>query len=325
MSGIQSLKVAEVLKPRDISLKEFYAKRNRVLVIRDTGGLGDILMLRMMFEDFKRIMPDAYIVLACPLQYHDAVRDHPYIDEVIDARYVELSEFMLSYNVSTACGKHERRVAPLADKHRSDIWAHRCGIDLEYHDMHLSVPEGVTGACRAYLETLGGGPIVLLSPVSAIPSKDLDEKQSNEIIAGLRKIGCSVACLHKSELKGVDAPTISAESVIDFLGFINAADYIVTVDTATFHAAGGLKKPMVAIFSWADGKVYGRWFEKFILIQRHRDDGDWDCGPCYLWHKCPRKIDGPRKPCITEITPQEVIEAVERMMRIWPCEGTHVG
>ena len=319
MSGFKTLEPPKLLRSRNISIKDFAKKRNKLLVIRDTGGIGDILMLRMIFEDFKLIIPDIYIVLACPVQYHNAVNDHPFIDEVIDSQEVDLTEFLISYNVSEACGKHERRVAPLADKHRSDIWAHHCGIELQRHDMHLSVTQGVTERCRSVLgkHRDKSGPLVIFSPISAIKSKDLDWKQSNEIISGLRDIGCFVVCLHKSKIKNVNAPTVCAEDVIDFLGFINAADYIVTVDTATFHAAGGLGKPMVAIFSWADGKIYGKWYD-FILIQRHRDDGNWDCGPCYLWHTCPRENNGPRKPCITEITPQEVIEASKRMMNKWP-------
>ena len=42
-----------------LSLKDFNDKKNKILILRETGGLGDILMHWQMFEDFKSDMPDA--------------------------------------------------------------------------------------------------------------------------------------------------------------------------------------------------------------------------------------------------------------------------
>ena len=322
---IEKTVTSKFVTSRNLPLKDYYDRRNKILIIRETGGLGDILMMRMIFEDFKKKLPDAYLVVATPIQYHGALQDHPYIDEILDSRDVDLAEYVISYNISAACGKHEKRVAPFADKNRADIWANHCGVELEHHNMHLKVSQEVTKKCRGVLDSYGPGPHFLFSPVSAIYSKDLGPCQSNDIIAGIRKLGCNILCLHKEELRKLDCPTISAESIIDLLGFINASDYIVTVDTATFHAAGGLGKPQVAIFSWADGKVYGRWYDKYILVQRHRDNGDWDCGPCYMWHACPKLVQQSRKPCITSITSDEVISSVIEMMNRWPIESKQDG
>jgi len=309
----------KTFSPKNLSIKDFYEKRNKILLIRRYGGLGDILMCRMLFEDFKKIMPEARLTFACPSKYFEAVEGHPYLDEVVDVEKVKLDDYLTSYDVSTACGKHETKIAPLADEHRSDIWAEHCGLSLTSHDMHLSLPEGFTENCRKQLEsyrTEETGPIVLFSPISAIYSKNLTIDQCNEVITGLKEMGCLVVGIHTKPINGFQAAVLPKCTIRQYLGFINAADYIITVDTAAFHAAGGFDKPTVAIFSWADGKVYGKWYSRFILVQRHRDNGDWDCGPCYLWTNCP-KCKGPIKPCITDLTSQEILEAAKEMLRKW--------
>lgn len=320
MSKLKPLPKSKFATNKNVSLAEFYSKRKRILLMRDTGGLGDILMMRMLFEDFKNQNPGCELVVAAPLQYHSALKDHPYIDELIDSRQVDLTQFIISYNISTACGKYEKRIAPFADKHRSDIWAAHCGITLKNHNMHFVVKPEVESRCSEVLQKyrVDKGPLVIFSPVSAIHSKDLDESQSNGIINGLQSKGCNVLCLHKHKLNNIKAPTIIAENFIDFIGFIKASDYIVSVDTSTFHAAGGLGKPVVGIFSWADGMVYGKYYPKFVLVQRHRNNGNWSCGPCYLWHTCPKDLKSNRKPCITSITAEEVVQATEQLMKAWP-------
>jgi len=307
-------------KPKKISLAEYHKKRNTVLVIRQTGGVGDILMTRMIFEDIKKLMPEARIEYALPAEYHELVRDHPFIDEIKDYEKVNPSDYVISYNISTACGRYEQKVSPLADLHRSDIWASHCGFDLTNHDMHIQLDDDDKEFARNVIEKYRKGqdkPVVLLCPVSAMVSKNLDINQINETIEGLEKENCVVMALHHKLINNINAPTLYRFTFRQWLAVINAADYIISVDSAAFHAAGGLDKPAVGIFSWADGKVYGKWHKRYVLVQRHRDNGDWDCGPCYCWPFCPLSNDQ-RKPCITEITSSEVIEAAKKMMQYWP-------
>lgn len=304
-----------------LTIRDFYQKRNKVLILRDTGGLGDILMCRMIFEDFKRIMPEAYVVFAVPERYMEAAADHPFVDEVVDSKFVDENEYTISYNITSACGRHETSIAPLADKNRSDIWATHCGIELQAHNMHLNVDPDLTKECRARMEqfrTTESGPVVLFCPVSAMVSKNLDAVQMNGVLRGLQERDCLTFGLHKTKIHELEAPTIEPSNLKQYFAFIHAADYIITVDTASFHVAGGLRKPTVGVFSWADGKVYGKWYPNFVLVQRHRDNGNWSCGPCYQWGDCIKCRHQVRKPCITEITSDEVLIAAEQMMKKWP-------
>lgn len=316
------IKKKKDLKPEPVSLKQFHETRNRVLFIRETGGLGDILMHRMFFKQAKEIMPDATIVFACPARYHDAVKDHPYIDEVVDTRTLDKYEYLVSYNTTSCCTRHELAVAPLADKHRSDIWANHCGIKVEDHDMHIHLEETFRERARKQIASLKGdhkGPIACLCPVSAMITKNLLDWQNKVVVEELRNNGCWVYGLHTQpilDLQNLDVPVIHGISIRDWMGLIDIADYVVTVDSAAFHFAGNQKKPMVGIFTFADGKVYGKYFD-FVLVQKHRDDGDWSCGPCYNWAVCPftRKVP---KPCLTEICPSMLKNGINKMFQRWP-------
>jgi len=306
--------------PPPVGLRDFYRRRDTVLIVREVGGLGDILMHRMMFEDFKRVFPGCKIVWAVPPDYLHAADDHPFVDQVINCRTVNIHDYLISYNTTTACGRYEAQVAPFADKHRSDIWANHCGVVLTKHNMHIRIdPEAKRWAADKIGQLKGNhkGPTVAFSPISAQVGKNLTKPQMMMVAKYLHQRGCFVFGLHSSPLYDLKPfPTIWNIGHKQWMAVIDSADYVVSVDTATFHCAGGLKKPLTGIFTYIDGKVYGKYYN-FVLVQKHRDDGNWDCGPCFIWPQCPKCKDV-LKPCLTELTPDILANGLERMFQKWP-------
>jgi len=117
----------------------------------------------------------------------------------------------------------------------------------------------------------------------------------------------------------MNIPTLVGRNLSDWMSYIYAADYVVTVDTANFHYAGGLNKPMTGIFTHVDGKLRGKFYD-FILVQKHRDNGDWPCGPCYNYLYCTHsKCDKSSKlrPCVTELSLMEIEEGINKMLNRW--------
>lgn len=322
---------AAALKPqklhRIINLDEFYDKRNKMLIVRSVGGLGDIFMHRMMFEDMRNAL-GGELHFACPVQYHEAVYDHPYIDKVIDSRSVDRSDYIISYNTSTACGNYEMKIAPFSDLHRSDIWSRHCGFDLTNHNMHIRLKDSERQRGQEIIEEHRNRPgkVVLLAPISAQLGKNLLESQMEEIVHYLRDRGVCVFGLHTQPIPALvklDVPCIHSLTTREWMSTIDAADYVVSVDTAAFHCAGGLGKPLVGIFTFADGMIYGKYF-KFVLVQKHRfTDPDWNCGPCYNWGSCPKSKVNPR-PCLTEISGDMLRKGLTRMFEKWPLFSQNV-
>jgi len=320
--GTKKVKV----KSNDLSLRDFYNRRNKVLIIRDAGGLGDILMMRMIFEDFKKIMPEANVTFAIPNTYTRAAFWHPYISEVANSKDVDENQFGIAYNLTTACVRYEMKIRPRADRHRAEIWTAYCGIKLTNPDMHITIPTLIKKCAKQKfhekIRERGRG-YVGLAPVSNMVSKDLDAEQIAGILQGIREMGYSPFILHNKPIEKVDCPILAAP-LDQWLALIELADYMITVDTAAFHASNGLGKPTVAVFSWADGKVYTKFHSKCILVQRHRDHTPgWTCGPCYAHPQCPRTNE-PRKPCITEVTSKEVLDAFKELVEAYPLDGSRM-
>ena len=311
-------------KPPVRGMRDYYDRRNRVLVVRDVGGLGDILMQRMMFEGFKRVMPESHLTWAVPRQYIEAASGHPFVDEVVDCREVNKLDYTIAYNITYACGRYESAKAPLAEKHRSDIWSEHCGVLLSKHDMHLGVTDDEKAEARALLQSKvsnPNAPILVMSPISAQVGKDLQGPVMTDVVLRTWQTGCNVVCLHTkriAEMEKIGCPVVTGLPLRRWITALAASDYVLSVDTAAFHCAGGLGKPLTGIFTYCDGKVYGKYFD-FELVQKHRDDGCWDCGPCFNWGMCSKdKTGNPVKPCNKEITADMVMTGVKKMFERWP-------
>lgn len=318
-----------VPKPKPLGLREFHNKRNRILIWHDKGGLGDVLMQRMLFEDFQALCPEAEFVFACLPEYMDAARDHPYIKEVIDSRIVNPNEYCIHYNTCVSIAdRYEYLNAPFCLEHRSDIWAKYCGVELARHDMCFRLAPGNVKTCRQRLRTLAGrtgadaGAVALLAPVSKMAIKTLLPWQIQAIQEAILEAQpkAAIVGLHNREVPDMTRlgiPGVYNASIQEWMCYIAAADYVVAVDTAAFHMAGGLKKPLVGIFTFADGKAYGKHFD-FVLVQKHRDNGDWDCGPCFKFMNCPKCTKSLQKPCLTELSKAELQAGVRKMFDRWP-------
>ena len=114
----------------------------------------------------------------------------------------------------------------------------------------------------------------------------------------------------------LNLPNFPAPSIPNYIALVNIADYVISVDTSYFHCAGGLHRPLMGIFGYINGKVYGKYYD-FELVQKHIDNRDWDCGPCYDYLKCTKAKSGPY-PCITEIDRDMLVDGIERMFKRWP-------
>lgn len=314
----ERIKKIEVSPP--LSLKQFHAKRNTVLVWHDKGGLGDVLMQRMLFRDFKRIMPEGEFVFACLPEYMEAAKDHPLISRVVSSYEVNPNEYICSYKTCvTVADRYENKRAPFCVDHRADIWAKYCGVTLSSHDMDFRIDPLLLGEYRRELGRFRrpGTPIVLFAPVSKMVVKTLLDHQIAAICEEAKS--CTLLGLHKCEIPSLTKRGISGiygASLREMVYYVAAADYVISVDTAAFHLAGGLKKPLMGVFTFADGKVYGKHFN-FVLVQKHRDDGNWDCGPCFTFNSCPKCRIYP-KPCLTELSEEELRNGVRAMFTRWP-------
>lgn len=320
------LKLIKKKQKTPVTLQDHYNRRNKILIKRRTGGFGDILMTRMMFEDFQKKFPEFEFTFACPSGYLEMAKNHPYVN-ACDLSQIKEENFGIVYDISNVCRMHETKTLN-NKKHRSDIWAEFCGIELNNHNMHISTDPKIDEICKIVLERLNtkNKPKILLATQSTSCSfgisKSLNHKQITNLVNNL-KDKFFLYTIHNEKQAIYDE--LPVEQIVRitpsaWISLVNLADCVISVDTATFHLAGGLKKPLVGVFTFTDGKVYGKYYD-FILAQKHRDNGDWDCGPCYNLNFCPKTSSFP-KPCLTELSDIDILKAVNRAFEKWNIADT---
>ena len=311
-------------KKAEISLRDHYNRRNRILIKRRSGGYGDILMQRMLFEDFSKAFPGAEITFACPAIYVEMAKNHPFA-KAIDLGSVNEDEYGVIYDLSTACRVHESRKGIDNKDHRSDIWATHCGITLENHNMMLKPDKAILEQCREAFKLYNkeNKPAVLLASASTNDTfgtaKSLTYDQISDVVKALRDQGYYVFTIHDD--KQVVYDNLGVDQIFSihqqaWISMVELADAVISVDTATFHIAGGLQKPLIGIFAFTDGKLYGKYYD-FVLVQKHRDNGDWDCGPCFNMTACPKSKEI-QKPCLTELSSSDILRGFAEAVEKWP-------
>lgn len=311
-------------KKKEISIKNFYERKNKVLIKRKCGGFGDVLMQRMIFEDLKKL--DIEITYSCPYQFIEMANNHPYLDNVLDLSRVNEDEYGIIYDISTICAITESKELEKNKNHRSDIWANFIGLKLENHEMHLAVDVESKNFCLDIIKKINTEkkPTILLCTKSSNnplgKAKGLTSEQTKKIVNYVKEIGLfpiTTDELIQEIYTELEVKQFTPIDVKTWISLVSVCDYILSVDTATFHIAGGLKKPLIGIFSFTDGKIYGKYFD-FILIQKHKDNGDWDCGPCFKFIACPKDKINSKKPCITELTTEEIKKGIDEAIKKWP-------
>lgn len=320
-------KLVKKQKTMPISLREHFLRRNKVLIRRRAGGFGDIFMQRMMFEDFKKT--GLNFTHACPHPYNKVAENHPFVESVVISDINE-RDYGAIYDITTVCRAYESCHAP-ASKHRSDIWAEHCGITLENHNMFIIPDETALSKVRSYINYWNPGklPVILMATSSSLSEDDfgkgksLTDEQITLLVNQARSMGLLPIAVHHQHQPIYENLQVNQLilPIQEWIASISLGDYILSIDSATFHLAGGLKRPLIGIFTFTDGKVYGQYYD-FVLVQKHRDNGNWDCGPCFLSNLCPKERCSPLKPCLTELTADELTQGLIEALKRWPVTRT---
>jgi ADP-heptose:LPS heptosyltransferase len=124
-------------------------------------------------------------------------------------------------------------------------------------------------------------------------------KASVFLLGGPREREMNLFLARKSRAKVYDTGT--ANSLLEFAGFISMMDLIVCSDTLGMHLAIALKKKVIALFGPTcpqEIDLYGRGTKLFSGAS---------CAPCYR-QTCP---DGK---CLREITPARVLEEIKKII-----------
>ena len=302
-----------------MAIAEYYKKKNKILLNQKLGGLGDVFLCRMLIKQIKKQANECTIDFSCQSQYFDAINDHPLINNVFDAKKVDTSQYGLELDF---CVKKSNEIETIessnGQRSRAEIWADRYNIKRNF-DMMLHVDENVKDKISHRIKR-NKNKLIGFCPVSKMAAKTLTKDQQKLILNILKSYDLDVIGIHNKKLESFDeeyTPNITDLSIKELIALVDCCDYVISVDTSCFHIAGGLEKPLVGIFTYTDGYLYGKHYEKVIVQKHKRFDTNWECGPCHAKDKC-QKSSCIVKPCLTELNEKDFIQGIEKMFNIWP-------
>lgn len=305
IEGMKSPLLFFMEQKQKVNLLSFDEIRKNICILRSYGGLGDIIAMRMIFEDLKLNYPDFKITWAIPHIYLPIASQHPYIDATVCSHVYDKKKFIHVYNLSTICTRHEWKYKKNNTKNRSDIWANYFGLELKNHNIFMPKFDEEKDFVFSYLKKLGWDgkkKLVSFAPVSAIPVKNLTSQQC-AIVKDMTK-DYFLFCIHTVpilEIAHLNIPTLCGTTLKQAMAAVDISDYCISTDTGIMHAAAGYQKPTLGIFSFVDGYVYCKYYPTVEIVQKHyKEDSDW-CGPCHDFVRCPKSANQMSKPCITEI------------------------
>lgn len=316
------LKLIKNKNKKEISLKNHYERRNKILIKRRVGGYGDILMTRMIFQDLSQTFPEAEITFACPSIYLEMAKNHPYV-KTVELGSVNEKEYGIVYDLSTICRIQENQKGHNNKNHRSDIWAQHCGITLKNHNMFLTTDPEMLELCKKALKQYNkeNKPSVLLTSTSNTnedefgKNKSLTTEQINDLVKSLQELGFYVFTVHNEKQTVYD--NLGIDQIINvhqkaWIALVELADAVISVDTATFHIAGGLKKPQVGIFTFTKGENYSKYYENCEIIQ---GTCPFQSEGCYNFFNCP-KSKNQMIPCKKNITASQILDAFSKIYKL---------
>jgi len=115
--------------------------RAKVCVIRSLGGIGDVLMTTPGLRELKRRFPKIHLTYAIDMHstknnnYYELVKNLPYIDSIVDARYIDRTQYDAIKDISAVCVAYERFDLPSIN--RIDLFAKNLGI----HKLMNTLPD----------------------------------------------------------------------------------------------------------------------------------------------------------------------------------------
>ena len=184
--------------------------------------------------------------------------------------------------------------------------------DLAVH-FPLRIPR--TDTVAALADRLGSDRYAIVNPGAAWPNKRWPAERFGAVAASIRgehgwrsvvlwgpgeeALAASVAAASQGAADVAPSTTIA-----DLVGIARAAKLMVSGDTGPLHIAGAVGTPIVALFGPTSPERNGPWAARDVSLSRFAT-----CS-CRYERRCGRAA-----PCIGEITPEEVVQAVGRRVR----------
>jgi ADP-heptose:LPS heptosyltransferase len=258
-----------------------------ILIWAEQFGLGDLWQVRCVLHDLKRAHPTRKLVFAANPNYHDLLRCHPDLDQLVDLN-TEPDHFAYTYNLDRACA-----MSALHGTNTVDYFATSLGIEVTDYNPRFKLSEEEEDFGLGLTQ---GRPTVGIAPVSSTRARDLTPECRQKLAQALLRDGWQVVLFHDERLRDLPREVIQPQlNLRQLIAAHHAIDALISVDTSHLHIGAGIGKPTVLISATMCGHIYSRHYRKVKVIQRHP-----------IFTKC-------KAPDITGVTAEEIMTEFRKL------------
>ena len=280
----------------------------KVLLIENSGGLGDILTTTPAIRSLHESGNEVYLSVRDSMVNNVSLllSGNPYLNALIPSNQINYMKFDIIRDISTAPAHSEVSELPHITTSRPVAYCKALGIKMDDYSLDIFPNEELVKIADSELSKLTNKKRVLLCVKSAESYKDYPAHSFDRIAEELSK-DCYVI---SSALSLNSANQCFEGGVDEFVALISVVDVVVCADTLALHIAGTLGKSCIGLFGPTDSRV--RIYDKSVPIQ-----SPMKCSPC--WRNanigCPLNGSIETSPCM-EICPTDIVEKVRQVLSI---------
>ena len=298
-----------------------------ILVSRNSGGLGDILMITPTVRAIKEQNPNIPLIFCTTSGYgrggilFEAIKYNPYIDKAISVNDLSKYSFQKVYNFNT--GKEiEMEVNPNHPTlgNRIDIFAELAGVELKDKTPIYTVIEEEKVWAKKWIKDNvkpGREKIICIQAKTTASKRDWPEEKilllAFTLVNTLEDVSILLfydGFIEKSLTSYPNIYPIIGMPIRQVAALFNESEAVVVPDSGLLHIAGALRKKGVGIFGSIRPESRLKYYPNIVPAYLN-----FSCSPCW-YDKCDRRFS-----CITDISVDEIyIKLCKLMGRLAPAK-----
>ena len=310
----------------DGSVRLFRADANRgskqrLLITRAMGGIGDLLMMTPGLHAVRKRYPGATIHFAIPRRYFPLLAGNPDVELMdIDDRSLDPRMYSTWINLSDCpAARIESRTSPKVRTTRIDAFASAMGIGpigrlSMNHRPRYFLTDAEKAFRREYWKRHGLAGRQVIGVQVRADETYRDYPHMDNLISYLSKIASVMVFDVDGDNRHYpdSVVRIAGQPLRTAFALASGCDVIVGPDSAFIHLAAALEIPCIGLFGPIDGKVRTKHYPRCTFIDIRDELG---CLPCWRNEKIPCKLTNMRhSACMANITVERIGQAVRTVL-----------
>lgn len=301
---------------RDKQIQVSAPGQNAVVLKRDLGGIGDMMMVTPVLRGLRERFKNKEVHLMIPDQYRPIFYNNPYIDKIIPVNNNIYKFYEFGSDISTVCAKYEYKSLKdkkIVDKSRVEIFCDEAGVNPSRYRPELFLDDEEKDWARKFIEPYKDNFIIGVALRSAELYRDWPISHYRKVFQAMQAKDSNIKFLILDKERIWDFPY---ENIIDGAGFpfrkfialVHRCHMVLTPDTSLLHIAGAFNKKTIALFGPIDYKMRCKFYPKATPIL----DDSLECIPCWRNSRipCSKNNSLDESVCIQNILPDRVVNAI---------------